>query len=91
MLKTKEGYKVKIEGKRHEIDGKQIAMKGNNAEEEIKEAKNAMNILEIKLIDNNQIQLPEDSGIRYILTLEKQKNIGNKYPRKAGIPKKSPL
>lgn len=73
------------------VGGKVIAMKGSNAEEEILEAKNAMNILKANLEDKEEIELPQDSGNRYILVLKKQKVTENKYPRKAGMPKKSPL
>lgn len=73
------------------INGKVIAMKGSNATDEIKDSKNALKLLESKVIDEEKILLPENSGERYIIIVEKTNKTNKKYPRKAGIPKKNPL
>lgn len=73
------------------IGGNVIAMKGNNALEEISNSKNAMIKLKSSIVENKQIQLPENSGERYIIMVRKNERTGNGYPRKAGIPKRNPL
>ncbi|MBR2703870.1 MAG: 16S rRNA (guanine(527)-N(7))-methyltransferase RsmG [Clostridia bacterium] len=73
------------------VDGCVIAMKGSNAEQELVEAKNAINKLGAEAREKDIIQLPEDSGERYILVFGKKEHTNKIYPRKAGTPKKSPL
>lgn len=73
------------------VNGKVIAMKGSNVADEIKDAKNALNLLESKVIKEEKIELPENSGERYIIIIEKTNKTKKVYPRKAGIPKKNPL
>ena len=73
------------------IDGSVIAMKGSNAEQELIEAKNAINKLGAEVREKSVIQLPDDSGERYILVISKKEHTNKTYPRKAGTPKKNPL
>ena len=73
------------------IDGSVIAMKGSNAEQELIEAKNAINKLGAEVREKSVVQLPDDSGERYILVLGKKEHTNKTYPRKAGTPKKNPL
>lgn len=73
------------------IKGKVIAMKGSNAVDEIKDSANALKLLESKVITEEKILLPENSGERYIIIVEKMNKTNKIYPRKAGIPKKNPL
>ena len=73
------------------VGGKVIAMKGSNAEEEIKFSKNALQKLETSISKNKKIELPNNSGERYILIMKKNKKTNKIYPRKAGTPKKNPL
>lgn len=73
------------------LNGHVIAMKGSNADEEIELSKNAIKELGSKVVEKNKFILPEDAGERYIIIVEKLENTKNKYPRKAGIPKKEPL
>ena len=73
------------------IDGSVIAMKGSNAEQELIEAKNAINKLGAEVSEKSVVQLPDDSGERYILVLGKKEHTNKTYPRKAGTPKKNPL
>lgn len=68
-----------------------IAMKGSNADEEITNSKNALKELGCSIEEKNKFVLPEDAGERYIIVVKKEQNTKNKYPRKAGIPKKEPL
>lgn len=73
------------------VKGNIIAMKGSNAEEEINQSKNAINKLDVKIEKNEEIILPENSGSRYIIVINKEKETKRMYPRKAGTPKKNPL
>ena len=73
------------------VNGNVIAMKGSNAEEEIKNASNALNVLKCKIIKNEKMNLPENVGERYIMVIQKVENTPKAYPRNAGIPKKKPL
>ena len=73
------------------IGGNVIAMKGSNAEEEIKNSNNALKVLKCKIIESSKINLPENAGERYIILIEKKEKTPKMYPRNAGIPKKKPL
>lgn len=73
------------------IGGKCICMKGANIEEELKEAKKAIEILGGKIEVVDKFYLPESDMERNIVVIEKIKNTPNRYPRKAGIPSKQPI
>ena len=68
-----------------------IAMKGANAEEELKEAEKAYRTLGGKLMVNSSFELPGGEGERSIICIEKVTKTPKKYPRKAGVPGKNPL
>lgn len=72
-------------------NGKCICMKGNNAENEIEEAKRAINILGGKIESINKCVLPNTDIERNIIIIKKEKSTPVKYPRKAGTPSKEPL
>ena len=73
------------------VGGKVIAMKGPNIDEEVKNAKKAIKLLggEIERIES--FRLGNTDNERTVIIIKKIKNTELKYPRKAGIPKKSPL
>lgn len=73
------------------IGGRCICMKSFEIEEELKEAKKAIEILggEIEKID--EITLPNTDIKRKIVVIKKIKNTPSKYPRKAGTPAKEPI
>ena len=73
------------------VGGRCICMKAFDIEEEINEAKSALQILggEIEKID--EILLPESDIKRKIVIIKKVKNTHTKYPRKAGTPAKEPI
>ena len=73
------------------VNGKVIAMKGTNVTDEVKNSEKALKLLESKIISEEKILLPENSGERYIITVQKINKTNKIYPRKAGIPKKNPL
>ena len=67
-----------------------ICMKGPNIDEEIENAKRALEILGGKIESIEHINLPE-AIVRNILIIKKEKETPKIYPRKAGIPTKKPL
>lgn len=73
------------------VGGRCICMKSFEIEEELKEAKKAIEILggEIEKID--EITLPNTDIKRKIVVIKKVKNTLSKYPRKAGTPAKEPI
>ena len=73
------------------IGGKCICLKGPNIEEELEEAKNAIEILggEIEKVD--QLKLPDSDNERTLIIVKCVKQLANRYPRKAGTPTVSPL
>lgn len=72
-------------------DGFCICMKSNKAEEEIKEAQKALEILGGKIEKTEEFLLPGTNIERTIIIVRKVKNTPEKYPRKAGIPSKKPI
>lgn len=72
------------------INGICIFMKGSNIEE-IEESKKAIDILGGKIIKIDEIIIPNSDIKRNIIIVEKIKNTPSKYPRKSGIPAKSPI
>lgn len=73
------------------VGGICICMKGNNAEEEIKEAKKAIKELGGEIIKVENLILPELNLERNIIIIKKVKPTPNKYPRKPGTPQKEPI
>ena len=68
-----------------------ICMKGNNVEEEIKTCKNALKILNGKILNIDEFNLPFSDYGRNIVIIEKENTISTKYPRGQGKPAKEPL
>lgn len=73
------------------LGGKLICMKGSQVEDEIKDAKYALNELGGKIVNIEEFCLPETDMKRNIILIEKIKETPKKYPRKAGTPAKQPL
>lgn len=73
------------------IGGKAICMKANNIEEELKEAKKAIEVLGGTIEKVKTITLPNTNIERNIVVIQKEKNTPKIYPRKAGIPSKKPI
>lgn len=73
------------------IRGTMIALKGKNVNLELKEAENALKILNVKLLKNYEFKLPSEEENRSILLLKKEAQINIKYPRNYGTIKKKPL
>ena len=66
-----------------------LSLKAQKAEEETKEATNAIKILGGKLEKDLNFEIEGEE--RHILEIRKAKETPNKYPRKAGTPNKKPL
>ena len=73
------------------IKGKCVCMKASDAEEEIKQAENTVNILGGKIVKVEKFNLPNSDIGRTIIIINKEKSTNGKYPRKPGTPSKEPL
>lgn len=71
--------------------GQFVAMKGAAGPEELVDAKSALNILGVELVEQFDFELPEEDSERTIYVFDKVKTTPKKYPRKPGTPNKSPL
>ncbi|MFB1051713.1 16S rRNA (guanine(527)-N(7))-methyltransferase RsmG [Paraliobacillus sp. JSM ZJ581] len=68
-----------------------IAMKGPSATSEISDAKAAIEILGGEVNKVNTFELPENSGERNIIIFDKKRKTPKKFPRKPGVPNKTPI
>ena len=69
-----------------------IAYKSKNVEKELEEAKTALKLLGARVVDKIEYKLPlENDFTRYLIIIKKEKHTPKSYPRKNGLPKKSPL
>ena len=73
------------------INGKCICMKASNIEEELNQAQNAIKLLGGEVTEIEKFKLPQSDIDRTIITISKNRNTPNKYPRKAGTPSKDPI
>ena len=73
------------------INGKCLCMKASDTEEEINKAKKAINVLGGTIKNVEEFNLPDSDIGRTIITINKERNTPNKYPRKAGMPSKEPI
>ncbi len=68
-----------------------IAYKSLKSDQELVDADNALKMMQTRLEKIVKLNLPNNQGFRELLVFRKTGNISKKYPRKAGVPKKSPL
>jgi len=73
------------------VNGFFLAYKSLKTKTELDEAQNAMKLMKSTLVDIVEFDLPCNYGVREIMIIQKNGNIENKYPRKAGTPKRMPL
>ncbi len=73
------------------IGGVFIAMKGSTGEEELNEAKHAIEVLGGRVQRRIAFELPDESEKREIIVIEKVKATPVKYPRNFGKIKERPL
>ena len=72
------------------VNGEFLSQKMEGTGEET-EAENALNILQSKIVEIYNLQLPFSKDPRVVIRIEKIDFNDKKYPRKAGIPLKRPL
>lgn len=68
-----------------------IAMKGAAAKEELVDARRPLTVLGAKLKKDYSFLLPVEDSERNIYVFSKVKNTPSKYPRKPGVPNKTPI
>ena len=68
-----------------------ISYKSENTDEEIKDAESAIKILGSKIERVEESIIPGNDIKRRFIVIKNIKQVDNRYPRKAGIPKKDPL
>ncbi|ARJ39054.1 16S rRNA methyltransferase G [Sporosarcina ureae] len=68
-----------------------VSMKGAAASEEMKDATRAVKLLGAVLQNEHEFLLPEEDSERHIFVFEKKKQTPKKYPRKPGVPNKTPI
>lgn len=71
--------------------GQLIAMKATKAEDELTDAKAAIQILGGQVSDDYEFTLPISDELRHIIVIDKVKDTPKKYPRKPGTPNREPL
>lgn len=72
------------------VNGEFLSQKMEGTGEET-EAENALNILQSKIVEIYNLQLPFSKDPRVVIRIEKTDFNDKKYPRRAGIPLKRPL
>lgn len=68
-----------------------IAMKGPGVEDELKDAKNAIELLGGKVRGLVEVDIPNSDRNHTLLIVEKVRKTPSKYPRGGGKPRKKPL
>ena len=68
-----------------------VAMKGAAAEDELADAKKALAVLGAVFKEEHAFTLPVENSERSIFVFDKDKKTPKKYPRKPGVPNKSPI
>lgn len=71
--------------------GSFVAMKASDAQQELEEASFSFHVLKAKVTQVESFQLTREQATRTIIIAKKMSATPKKYPRKAGIPSKSPL
>ena len=74
-----------------EVGGMFVSYKSANSEEEINNSKKAIKELGGKIEKVETFTLPGSEDPRSLVFIRKEKKTPSAYPRKAGIPKKSPI
>jgi len=73
------------------VGGKALVMKGAEIQDELHRAESALALLGGRISMLEFVSLPENSGERSLVLIEKVKHTPAAYPRKAGMPAKKPL
>lgn len=72
-------------------NGKFIALKGSQGNEELEDAQFAISVLGGEVNEVYQFNLPFEESERQIISIDKVRQTSKKYPRKPGTPNKEPL
>lgn len=73
------------------VGGRVVMQKGSNAREEADTSRNVIRLLGGKLLEIIPIHLPELDDERFLVVLEKVRPTPAEFPRRVGIPAKSPI
>lgn len=73
------------------VSGSFISFKGNDSDEELQQAKGAINTLGGKLSNFHRFELPYEGGSRALIEIKKNKPTPDKYPRSNKLIKSKPL
>lgn len=73
------------------VGGTFIAMKAANVKEELEVGKKAITTLGGKIKEVHSFTLPIEESERNIVIINKEKSTPKKYPRKPGVPNKTPI
>lgn len=73
------------------IGGSFVSMKGAAADDELSDAKKALAVLGAAIKEEHSFLLPIENSERNIFVFTKDKKTPKKYPRKPGVPNKSPI
>jgi len=71
--------------------GRFVAMKGTDVTAELEEGRYSLTKLNGRLLDVKRLTLPTEGADRHLVVCEKKDATPAAYPRKAGLPLKSPL
>ncbi|MBN1460379.1 MAG: 16S rRNA (guanine(527)-N(7))-methyltransferase RsmG [Armatimonadetes bacterium] len=73
------------------VGGKCLAMKGPQVDREIERSAHALAELRARIIETQELSLPQGMGARTLLLIQKEAPTPERYPRRRGIPAKRPL
>ncbi len=73
------------------IGGKFISYKSGNIDDELNDARSAIELLGSEIEEVEKYTLPDSDVQRSLVVIRKEKKLNRKYPRKAGMPAKQPL
>lgn len=73
------------------VDEYLVALKGPKAQDELAEAKNAIEVLGGSVKEVKELMLPDTDDERTLIVVKKIKATPKKYPRQAGTPNRKPL
>ncbi|WP_420627773.1 16S rRNA (guanine(527)-N(7))-methyltransferase RsmG [Candidatus Leptofilum sp.] len=73
------------------VGGTALAQKGDGVQREIEDALNAIQVLGGEEPNLNTVLLPQRSQTHYLVTIQKERETPEKYPRRVGVPSKRPL
>lgn len=73
------------------VDGYLVTLKGPKAQDELADAKNAIEVLGGSVKEVKELMLPDTDDERTLIVVKKVKATPKKYPRQAGTPSRKPL